>query len=61
MDEFTTHLSYKVWLDIEEYDERTGSGTEMDAPGAELATFATFERAWDYAARLTRLAEGINV
>jgi len=57
----TTHpTTFKVWLEIEEYDEESGHSRDMDAPGSALATFDTYEDAWDYAERVTRLAEGIN-
>jgi hypothetical protein len=54
------NTTFKVWLEIERYNERTGHGEDMDAPGSSLATFNTYEEAWDYAERVTRLAEGIN-
>jgi hypothetical protein len=54
------HIAYKVWIEIEEYNEKTGDGMDMDAPGSSLATFKTYEEAWDYAERVTRLAESIN-
>jgi hypothetical protein len=53
-------IVFNVWLEIERYDEDTGDGLTMDAPGASLATFASYEEAWEYAERLTRLAEAIN-
>lgn len=49
--------SYKVWIEIEEYDEKTGHGETLDAPGASLAVFDTNEKAWAYAEKLTELAE----
>jgi hypothetical protein len=54
-------ITFNVWLEIERYDEKTGDGQNMDAPGSELATFDTYEEAWDYAERVTRLAEAINI
>jgi hypothetical protein len=54
------HITFKVWLEIERFNEKTEHGEDMDAPGSELATFDTYEEAWDYAERITRLAEGIN-
>jgi hypothetical protein len=53
------HITFKVWLEIEQYNEKIGSGQIMEAP-ARLATFDTFQEAWDYAERVTRLAGGIN-
>jgi hypothetical protein len=44
--------TYKVWIDIEEYDELTGCGSDCDAPGAALATFDTYEEAYDFAAQI---------
>jgi hypothetical protein len=55
------NITFKVWLDIERYNEKTGNGQNLDAPGSSLATFDTYEEAWDYAERVTRLADGINV
>jgi hypothetical protein len=55
------HITYKVWIEIEEYNDKTGHGTDMDAPGSSLAEFDTYQEAWDYAERVTRLAEGINL
>jgi hypothetical protein len=54
------NITFKVWLEIERYNERTGHGETMDAPGSSLAEFDTFEEAWDYAERVTSFAEGIN-
>ena len=44
--------TYKVWIEIEEYDERTGCGNNCDAPGGELATFGTYEEAYDFAEQI---------
>ena len=55
------HITFKVWLEIERFNEKTGRSQDLDAPGAALATFVTYEEAWDYAERVTRLAEGINL
>jgi hypothetical protein len=54
------HITFKVWLEIERYNERTGDGQDMDAPGSYLAEFATYEEARDYAERVTHIAEDIN-
>ena len=54
-------ITFKVWLDIERYDAKTDESQTMDAPGSSLATFDTYQEAWDYAERVTRLAEGINL
>ena len=53
------HITFKVWLEIERFNEKTGHGDDMDAPGSSLATFDSFEEAWEYAECVTRLAEGI--
>ena len=53
-------IAFKVWIDIERYNEKTGTSQNMDAPGSSLATFDTYEEAWDYAERITRIAESIN-
>lgn len=55
------HIAFKVWLEIERYDDKSGQGEDMDAPGSSLATFATYEEAWTYAERVTQLAEDINI
>ncbi len=55
------NITFKVWLEIERYNERTGHSENMDAPGASLAEFASYEEAWDYAERVTQLAECINL
>jgi hypothetical protein len=55
------NITFKVWLEIERYNEKTGNSQDMDAPGSSLATFDTYEQALDYADRVTRLAEDINV
>jgi hypothetical protein len=44
--------TYKVWIGIEEYDELTDCFTECDAPGAELATFDTYEEAYEFAEQI---------
>jgi hypothetical protein len=53
------NITFKVWLEIERYNEKTGQGENMDAPGSSLSTFDTYDEAWDYAERVTRLADGI--
>lgn len=55
------NITFKVWIEIERYSEKTGASQDMDAPGSSLAEFDTYDEAWDYAERVTRLAEGINV
>jgi hypothetical protein len=55
------NITFNVWLEIERFDERTGNGQNMDAPGASLATLDTYDEAWDYAERVPRLAEIINL
>jgi hypothetical protein len=57
MNQKQTHITYNVWLDIEEFDHDTGEGEELDAPGSALATFDTYEEAWVYAEHITRLIE----
>jgi hypothetical protein len=54
-------ITFKVWLEIERYDEETGQGEDVDAPGSSLATFYTYEEAWDYAERVTHFADCINI
>jgi hypothetical protein len=55
------NITFKVWLEIERYNERTGHSENLDAPGSSLAEFATYKEAWDYAERVTQLAEAINL
>jgi hypothetical protein len=55
------NITFKVWLEIERFNEKTGKSEDMDAPGSSLATFDTYEEAWDYAERITQLADGINL
>ena len=52
--------TYKVWLDIEEYDSVTEDGTNVDAPGAALAEFATHEAAYAFTEVLYRAFAGIE-
>ena len=50
--------TFKVWLDIEEYDDVTGIGEKTaDAPGAALAEFPTHEDAYDFAKWITSLVK----
>jgi len=49
--------TYKVWVEIEHYDEITGIGTNMDAPGGSLAEFPTFEEAYAFAESLQQTFE----
>ncbi len=42
-------IVYKVWLHIERYDTATGEGSDMDAPGSSLATYETYDAAYDAA------------
>lgn len=45
----TNRITFKVWLEIEEYDEVTGHSHNRDAPGACLAEFDTYEEAHRFA------------
>lgn len=44
--------TYEVWIDIEEYDQLTDCYTECDAPGGALATFDTYEEAYEFAEQI---------
>jgi hypothetical protein len=55
------NITFKVWIEIEQYNEKKSDGQELDAPGSYLAEFQSYEEAWEYAERVTRLAEGINL
>lgn len=46
---------YKVWIEIEEYDTETERGTTLDAPGADVATFDTYDYAYSFASTLQGL------
>ncbi len=41
--------SFKVWLEIEEYDMETGDGRESEAPGSFLAEFDSHGAAYEFA------------
>lgn len=49
--------TYKVWIEIEEYDTETQEGKTLDAPGAALAEFKAYEDAWEFVERLTASGE----
>lgn len=44
--------TFKVWIEIEEYDDETETGQTLDAPGAALVEFETYEEAYRFAERL---------
>lgn len=48
-------ICYKVWIEIEAFDVSTGEGTNVDAPGAALQQFETYEQAWGYASRIMNM------
>jgi len=48
---------YKVWIEIEEYDSETLEHTNLDAPGAAVAVFDTYERAWKFCELLQERGE----
>jgi hypothetical protein len=52
-------ITFKVWLEIERYNEKTETGQDMDAPASSLATFETYREARDYAKCVMLLAENI--
>jgi hypothetical protein len=41
--------TYKVWIEIEEYNADTEEGRTLDAPGASVAEFETYHQAWEFA------------
>ena len=45
---------YAVWIEIEEQDEENDTYETLDAPGADVGTFDTYEMAYAFAERLTR-------
>lgn len=52
------NIVYKVWIEIERYNEKTGDGETMDAPGASVDQFNTYEEAYEFAEQMTRQAGG---
>ncbi len=46
-------LVFKVWLEIEEYNEKTGEGRTLDAPGPALKEFKTYASARKFAQLIT--------
>ena len=51
----TKVFTYKVWLEIEHYNEATGTSEGMDTPGASLASFGSYDEAYDFVTRVTDL------
>jgi hypothetical protein len=52
--------TYKVWLEIEGYDTETEESTNVDAPGASLAEFSSYDVACRYAENVLALVSGIK-
>src|SRR5262245_46559105 len=50
-------MSFKVWIEIER-EKSNGDYEQMDAPGASVADFRTYQQAYDFAQALTDVAEG---
>lgn len=48
--------TYKVWIEIEEYDEDTGDSVNLDGPGASVREFDSLERAETFVEDLTSYA-----
>lgn len=44
---------YRVWLEIEEYDDETDEYTTLDAPGSSLRTFPSHDLADQFAQAIT--------
>jgi hypothetical protein len=53
--ELVQRTVYKVWIEIEEFDESTGDGTTVDTPGAALQQFESYKQAYEYACKITTL------
>lgn len=51
---------YKVWIEIEEYDDETDHYDDLDAPFGPTATFATDEEALAFAERLHAIGQEIE-
>ena len=54
-------ITYRVWVDIEEFNHNTESGVECDGPGGSVAEFDNYDKAYEFAARLNEgAAESIR-
>jgi hypothetical protein len=49
--------TYKVWIEIEEFDEETGEGQTLDAPGSSVTSFDNYDDARKFAATLQAVGE----
>ena len=49
--------TYKVWIEIEEYDTETGDGVTLDGPGGSVAEFDTYDEALEFADEITNTVE----
>lgn len=47
--------TYKIWIEIEEFDEETGEGKTLDAPDAAIVSFDDYNDAYTFASRLQKL------
>lgn len=52
-------IVYKVWVEIEAFNETAGRGETVDSPGASVATFNTYEEAYEFAERMNAAAESL--
>lgn len=51
------HKEYKVWIEIEEYDDEAGDGVDLDSPGAAVHTFGSYKDAYCFAEVLQVVAK----
>jgi hypothetical protein len=51
--------TYKVWVEVEEYDEDTGDGETLDMAGASVAQFKDVDEAMAFAERLQAIGESL--
>jgi hypothetical protein len=52
--------TYKVWIEIEAWDEDTQSGKTLVTPGVNVAAFTSFKAAERFAAKLQVAGEAFS-
>lgn len=55
-----TRYTYKVWVQVERYDEQTDTSLDLDLPFSSSAQFGTAQGAMDFADALHALALAIR-
>lgn len=51
--------TYKVWIEVEEYDEETGESQQISPSFGVTGTFSTQEEAEEFASKLHGLGEEV--